>query len=134
MFNLEPRRPGTAPPRAVLLDAALQQAARDAEDVPGAYSVAPWEFDPATSPVDALLDAFAGRDQTWMVVTCERGDADAHTRERALTAAQRYLLSLAAEGIDATWVSADALPEEVILAMEVSAGRDLLGVIHFDPA
>ncbi|MEL6616176.1 MAG: hypothetical protein AAFQ43_10580, partial [Bacteroidota bacterium] len=74
MFNLEPRRPGAAPPRAVLLDAALQQAARDADAVPGAYAVAPGGFDPAPPALDSLLDAFAGRDQTWMVVTCARGD------------------------------------------------------------
>ena len=138
MYSLDTRRTGSAPPSASLLDAAfldaaLRQAARDADDVPGAYSRAPWGFDPATPEASALLDALVGRERSWIVVTCRRGDAGAHTRERCLTAVQRYLLSLAAEGVEATWIG-EGLPQGLATASAVTAGEDLLGVLHMDPA
>jgi hypothetical protein len=107
----------------------LQQAARDAEDVPGAYSQTPWTFRQAPGAAKRLLDAHAGRNAAWVVVTHRQGDAGAHTRERCYTAIQRYLLSLAAEGVEATWI-ASGLPPGLARASELPGAEDLLGVIR----
>lgn len=131
MYRLDTRFPDASAPTPAFLDAALEQAARDASDVPGAYSQAPWGFRPATPEAVALLDQHLGPGRSWIVVTCTRSDAGEHTRERCLTAIQRYLLSLAAEGIDATWV-ASGLPRGLFEVSDVHIGETVLGVVYMD--
>lgn len=129
MFTLDTHRPDAALPLAVSLAEALDQAARDADTVPGAYSSAPWAFRPANASVAALLEGFGPSRRTWIVVTCAGADAEGHVRERAYTAVQRYLLSLAVEGIDATW-TADGLPPELDRLAGLGGGETILGVIR----
>lgn len=126
MYTLDTRRPSTPVP---CLSEALDRAARDADAVPGAYARAPWSFRPATAPVAAALEGYGDSDQRWIVVTCRTSDAIGHVRERAFTAVQRYLLSLAAEGVDATWIGA-GLPTELPVLAEIERDEEVLGVIR----
>ncbi|OZC01872.1 hypothetical protein [Rubricoccus marinus] len=133
MFRLDPHLPHAPAAPAAFLDAALQQAARDADAVPGAYARAPWGFRPATPAAKRILDDFEGRSRSWIVVTCRRSDAQEHTRERCLTAIQRYLLSLAVEGVDATWIGS-GLPEGLEDVSEMLPREEILGVVRLDSA
>ena len=110
---------------------ALQQAARDAAAVPGAFAQQPWAFRKAPPAAKGLLDAHSGRDAEWMVVTCRSNDDVGHTRERCYTAVQRYLLSLAAEGVEATWIGS-GLPVGLARAAALAGADDLLGVVRVD--
>ena len=130
MQSLHTRFPGSALPPEARAEA-LRQAARDADDVPGAYIRTPWVFREAPGTAKALLDTHTGRDADWVVVTCRGGDAGAHARERCYTAVQRYLLSLAAEGLDATWVGT-GLPIGLARAADLPSTEDLLGVVRLD--
>ncbi len=131
MLRLDSLQPNaTAPPAAFLRDA-LRQAERDADAVPGAYARAPWGFRPATPEAKALLDIYDGAEQSWIVVTCRRSDAQAHTRERCLTAIQRYLLSLAVEGVEATWIGS-GLPQRLGEVSGAQPPEEVLGVVRLD--
>lgn len=130
MQSLHTRYPGQAVPPEARAEA-LRQAVRDADDVPGAYARTPWVFREAPAAAKALLDTHTGRDATWVVVTYRRGDAGAHARERCYTAVQRYLLSLAAEGLDATWVGT-GLPVGLVRTADLPGSEDLLGVVRLD--
>ena len=129
MLTLDTHRPTSPAPLAVSLTEALDQAARDADAVPGAYSSAPWAFRPANASATALLEGFGRSRHTWIVVTCTAGDAESHIRERAYTAVQRYLLSLAVEGVDATWI-ADGIPPELDRLAGLRGEETVLGVIR----
>lgn len=126
MFTLDTRRP--APPTIGLADA-LARAARDADAVPGAYARAPWRFHPAPESVSAVLEPTVEHDHRWVVVICRRNDAEGHVRERAFTAVQRYLLSLAAEGVDATWIGT-GVPSSLGAMVGIQADEEVIGVIR----
>ena len=108
--------PTSAPLRPALADAvaeaAFRRAAHAAVDVAGAYADSPVGFWPLSGTA-ADLAAPLRRGGTWVLVTCrhahEPGHA-AHLRERSLTAAQRFALSLWRDGLDAVWVQ-DGLPD-----------------------
>lgn len=91
--------------------AALLRAVGDAQGVSGAYADSPVGFWPLHGAARALA-APPRRSGTCVLVTC-RASAEpahaAHLRERSLTAAQRFVLSLWHDGLDAVWV-ADGLP------------------------
>ena len=91
---------------------ALRRAARAADDVSGAYADSPFGFWPLTGPAAGLAGPLRPGGQ-WVLVTCRRSDEPghaAHLRERSLTAAQRFALSLWRDGLDAVWVQ-DGLPD-----------------------
>ncbi|MEM1053937.1 MAG: hypothetical protein AAGI52_00305 [Bacteroidota bacterium] len=111
------------------LSEALARAALDADAVPGAYSRAPWAFRPATAGAAAVLEGLGESDYQWVIVTCRRSDSAGHVRERAYTAVQRYLLSLAAEDVEATWIGS-GLPTDLALRAEIGADEEMLGVIR----
>ncbi len=100
-------------PTALLSDAhvALRRAAGAALDVSGAYADSPAGFWPLGGRASGVAPARDGG--TWVLVTCrhaaEPGHA-AHLRERSLTAAQRFALSLWLDGLDAVW-TVDGLPD-----------------------
>lgn len=93
-------------------DAALHRAAGDAQGVSGAYADSPVGFWPLRGDAHALIVLQRGGG-TYVLVTC-RGAAEpahaAHLHERSLTAAQRFVLSLWRDGLDAVWL-ADGLPD-----------------------
>lgn len=129
MYSLTTRYPDAS----VGLAAVLDRAAREAEAVPGAYASAPWRFLAASPAATALLDgrepSAEGWEARWVVVVCRRGDAGGHVKERAFTAVQRYLLSLAAEGVEATWMGA-GLPMGLEREVATEPGEDVIGVIR----
>ena len=103
--------PGSPPPDDVA-EAALRRAAGAAVDVAGAYADSPVGFWPLTGEAAGLASPRRPGGQ-WVLVTCRRSDEPghaAHLRERSLTAAQRFALSLWRDGLDAVWVQ-DGLPD-----------------------
>lgn len=93
-------------------DAALQRAAGAAVDVAGAYADSPVGFWPLTDAAAALVAPRRDGGQ-WVLVTCRQSAEPAHAahlRERSLTAAQRFSLSLWRDGLDAVWIR-DELPD-----------------------
>ena len=129
MYSLTTRYPAAS---SGLADV-LERAAREAEAVPGAYASAPWRFLAASPAAAALLEgrepSAEGWDDRWVIVVCHRGDAVGHVKERAYTAVQRYLLSLAAEGVEATWMGA-GLPMGLEREVATEPGEDVIGVIR----
>ena len=104
--------PPGAPPADRANDAALRRAAGAAVGVSGAYADSPVGFWPLTGTAAALVAPLRSGGQ-WVLVTCRQSDEPAHAahlRERSLTAAQRFSLSLWRDGIDAVWVH-EALPD-----------------------
>ena len=92
-----------------LAAAALHRAVGDAQGVSGAYADSPVGFWPLRGAAHALV---AERHGTCVLVTCRSAAEPAHAahlRERSLTAAQRFVLSLWHDGLDAVWI-ADGLP------------------------
>jgi hypothetical protein len=90
---------------------ALRRAAGAAVDVAGAYADSPFGFWPLTGEAADLAGSLGAGGQ-WILVTCRRSGEPghaAHLRERSLTAAQRFALSLWRDGLDAVWVE-DGLP------------------------
>ena len=96
---------------------ALRRAAGAALDVSGAYADSPvgfWPLDGASARLPAEAGLVADREAgQWVLVTCRHSDEPghaAHLRERSLTAAQRFSLSLWSDGLSAVWVQ-DRLPD-----------------------
>ena len=131
-----PLAPPAPLPSAGALAAVLDRAAADAADVPGAYAEPPWAFRPATPSAERLLGAHGGTAPGgWIVVACRRGgDAaqQSHIRERCRTAAQRFTLTLAADGVDTSWRE-DGLPEALAAAAGLAPDEAVLGVIRWTP-
>ena len=127
MYSLDTRYPGAAVGLAEVLD----QAARDAEAVPGAYATAPWRFLHATAAAAALLEGLETSRYRWVIVAFRRCDAMGHVKERAYTAVQRYLLSLAAEDVEATWIGS-GLPEALSTYASLGPTEEILGVIRIE--
>ena len=107
---------------------AFARASEMAGDVPGAYADAPCRF--LELPAGALRPP--GR---YVLAVCQRAAEaghQSHLRERSLTAAQRFLLSLACDGIDAVW-SAELPDERALRAAGVPLdGAVPVGVIRCD--
>lgn len=112
-------------------DGALRRAAGAALDVSGAYADSPVGFWPLKGGAAAVAPARDGG--TWVLVTCrhaaEPGHA-AHLRERSLTAAQRFALSLWLDGLDAVWTT-EGLPDgDTVRAAGIAIGAaDPVGLL-----
>ena len=98
-----PHPPDASVPEAVT--DVLARAIEAADDVGGAFVRSPCAF--------RVLPARDREAATWVLVTHPRSpepDHEAHLRERSRTAAQRFMLSVQCEGLDAVWVQdADAV-------------------------
>ncbi|HEX9951735.1 MAG TPA: hypothetical protein VGB53_08200 [Rubricoccaceae bacterium] len=106
----------SAPPPTPAPSGALRRAVGAAKDIAGAYADTPAGFWPLSGRASALVRRAGAPGQTggtWVLVTCrssgEPGHA-AHLRERSLTAAQRFALSLWLDGLDAVW-TAEGVPD-----------------------
>ena len=108
-------------------DDAVGRALAAAGTVSGGYAGPPCAFRPLGPEADAVLGPLrpdgAGLGG-WVLVTI-RGTAEEHHRvhlwERSLTAAQRFMLALACDGVDSRWVP--AVPDaEALQAGGVSLG------------
>jgi len=89
--------------------------ARDGAGASGAFLSRPFEFHVVQADARHRL-ALSAEADAWVVVTVTRTVEDghrAHLLERCLTAAQRFMLHLACDGVDNAWEdeppSADAL-------------------------
>ncbi len=117
-------------------DVAFRRAAGAALDVSGAYADPPVGFWPLAGRAADVAPARDGG--TWVLVTCrhaaEPGHA-AHLRERSLTAAQRFALSLWLDGLDAVW-TVEGLPDgDDVRAAGVTIGAaDPVGLLWIPTA
>lgn len=88
----------------------VHRAVQEVGDVSGAFVTSPCSFVPlvgkASSLVDSKRPAGAGRGE-WVLVTV-RCSAEVghqvHLHERCRTAAQRFVLTLACEGVESVWM------------------------------
>ena len=125
MLTLGIHHPPDPPPRAAP-DDALRRARQEVAGISDAFARVPFAFHALGEGECAALvpeDADGG---TWLLVTVD-GEADrwAHVHERCLTAAQRFMLSLACDGVDSEWVT-DGLPNSRALravGVDVGAAR-----------
>ena len=117
---LLPRRPPEAE--------AVRRALAEAGTVSGGYAGPPCDFIPLESEAGQALAGLrppGATVGTWVLVTARRADEPGHRvhlHERTLTAAQRFMLALACDGIDSQWVEAGP---DVLAA----AGLDLGGAV-----
>lgn len=97
-------RPAAPPPD---LGEALQRAHREAR-ASGAFLEPPFAFHRLSPEAAAAVAPRAGGGRAWVLVTVRPSDDAghrAHTRERCLTAAQRFMLQLACDDVDSVWVA-----------------------------
>lgn len=101
---------------------ALGRAVDMAGAVPGAYADAPCRF-------VALPDGEADGSHWFLVVARPAADAgqQTHLRERSLTAAQRFMLSLACDDVAAAWHA--SVPDAARLAGLDLGGGTPVGMI-----
>ncbi|MEM0964222.1 MAG: hypothetical protein AAGK21_16970 [Bacteroidota bacterium] len=106
----------------------VHRAVHEMGTVSGAFASAPCAF----RPLDASEADFLSPRQPsvgtgcWVLVTISgssEADHQAHLRERSRTAAQRFLLTLACEGIQAEWV-ADPPDAAELRAGGIPMGRE----------
>ena len=90
---------------------AIHHAQEEASGVSGAFAALPCRFRVLGPEVGALADdrrPFGRAPGAWVLVTIEGTGGESghwqHLRERCLTAAQRFILSLACDGIHSEWV------------------------------
>ncbi len=119
---------------------AMRHASEEAGGVSGAYATRPFGFCPLGPETDDLLAGIrplGAGPGVWVLVTV-RGAGElghrTHLLERCLTAAQRFILSLACDGIDSRWVS-DGMPSATTFR---EAGVDLrhgapVGLVWCEP-
>lgn len=104
---------------------ALQRAAREADGVPGDYVGAPCGF----RALDASeVSVEAPGPGEWVLVTCSGVEEEArqdHLRERCLTAAQRFILSLWSDGLAARWVDEGVPDADALRAGGLDLGREV---------
>ena len=110
------------------VEASVRRALDEAGSVSGAFAASPCGFRPLDAGAAARLapprPAAPGR---WMLVTCRSAAEEGHRthlRERCLTAAQRFMLSLSCDGVENGWV-AEAPAADAFRA----AGVDLGGAV-----
>lgn len=116
-------------PPTLSVSEAVTLAVRETGAVPGAFASPPCTFHPLENEGEALMDLRPDNESrgVWVLVTSQvssEADHRAHLRERCRTAAQRFVLTLACEGIDATWI--DDVPEPARLraaGFDVGAGE-----------
>ena len=92
--------------------AALRRAVGVAVDVSGAYLDAPVDFKLLSGSPARLVEA-SRQGGHWVLVTCCASSEPAHAahlRERSITAAQRFTLSLWCDSLDAVWIG-DETPD-----------------------
>lgn len=125
-------------PTTVLSDAtiALRRAAGAALDVSGAYADTPVGFWPLDGRAPGVAPPRDGG--MWVLVTCRHAAEPAHAahlRERSLTAAQRFALSLWVDGLDAVWTT-DGLPDgdDVRVAGIAIGAADPVGLLWIPDA
>ena len=96
---------------------AVRRALETAGTVSGGYAGPPCTFvalDTDAEPILAGLRPAGAGVGTWVLVTAPESNEPAHSahlRERTLTAAQRFMLALACDGIDSRWVPGVPDPE-----------------------
>lgn len=96
----------------------------------GAYAAQPFGFRPlgpeASAPLASVRPLGSGAG-VWVLVTV-RGTGEAghrtHLHERCLTAAQRFMLSLACDGIESQWIDDGVPSAEALRAAGVDLGLD----------
>ena len=97
----------------------------------GAFLEPPFAFHPLTSV--AARDLALSGARAWVMVAV-RPTADdghrAHTRERCLTAAQRFMLHLACDEVESTWVEPAPEAEAVRRAGVDLGGAEPVGLIR----
>lgn len=124
MLGLSAQSPSARSPRPSADD--VRRALEMAGTVSGGYAGPPCAFvpvGPEAEHVMAPLRPIGATLGTWVLVTAPETHEDdhrAHLQERTLTAAQRFMLALACDGIDSQWV--EAVPRAEALA---SAGLAL---------
>ena len=110
------------------VEASVQRALEEAGSVSGAFAASPCAFRRLDSSV---VPAEAGR---WILVTCRAAGEEGHQthlRERCLTAAQRFMLSLSCDGIDNEW-TAETPSAEALRGAGVSlSGAVPVGLIRY---
>lgn len=115
-----------APASPPLFSDAFARASEMAGAVPGAYAEAPCRF--LELPAGVL-----GEPGRWVLAVCQRvpeASHQTHLRERSRTAAQRFILSLACDDIDAVW-SSDLPDEDRLRAAGVPLGGSVaVGLIR----
>ena len=112
---------------------AVRRALETAGTVSGGYAGAPCTFVALGPDAELALAALrpAGADLgTWVLVAAPKTDEAghrAHLRERTLTAAQRFMLALACDGIDSQWVA--DVPSAQAFAEHDLDGRVPVGLV-----
>lgn len=130
---LRPLSPLLSAPARTSLPDALARAAEMAGAVPGAYADAPCRF----VPVPPELGPTAADGARWVLVVsrpASEAGQRSHLRERSLTAAQRYMLSLACDDVDAAWHEAVPAAEALGAAGVDVGGGTPLGMIRCAPS
>ena len=133
MLALRVSDPASHPAALAAAGEVLRRAADEAGAVPGAYARAPWAFVTPDADAARLLDAAMGPGPGgWVVVTCRgTGDEaeDGHLHERSRTAVQRFLLSLDAENVRASWTP--EVPDGLAAALGIGPRDAVLGVVRW---
>lgn len=124
-FDATPR-----PPERVAWEEAVRHAQEAADGVSGAFAALPCGFRPLGPEADALLASvrpLGSADGGWVLVTVH-GSGEAghrmHLRERCLTAAQRFMLSLACDGVESQWVEDELPHSDAFRAVGLELGLD----------
>lgn len=125
--------PRALPPEVGLADA-LSRAQHEASAVAGAFAAPPCEFHVLPAPAAARLVPadLRRRSGTWVLVTVRQARESghrAHLRERCLTAAQRFMLSLACDGVESTWTDDAPSPADARASGVRMDGREPVGMI-----
>lgn len=117
------------------VEASVRRAMDEAASVSGAFAASPCGFRPLSDAAAAHLalprrparssSTYADGAGRWVLVTCQAAsevDHQTHLRERCLTAAQRFMLSLSCDDVANVWL--DETPDAEAL---VEAGVRLGG-------
>lgn len=128
------------PPETAAWEDAVLHATEEAGGVSGAFAAQPFGFrrlGPEASTLLASARPYTSTTGRWVLVTVRAvGEAGhrAHLHERCLTAAQRFMLSLACDGIGSRWI-ADGVPDaRAFRAMGLELGPDQpVGLIWCEP-
>ena len=134
-----PPPPGPGP-SADGVEAFVLRALHEAGDGPDMAAASPCAFRPVRPEAAGLLapprpaDGAPGGAGRWIVVTCQAASEEArraHLRERCLTAAQRFMLSLSCDGIENQWVAEAPGPDAFRAAGVALDGGYPVGLIWY---